>query len=450
MIIKKIYRIIRNCLALVGLFAIVGAGSAFFVLTLKTGLPPLDLTEKVLRKSMAFVLPGMAGTNQTPLVDPNKFQPVELSPHVSTIPIDESILYNRRILRVGPKRSLKLPSEAARIAKANDIIEIDAGLYVSDAALWSVPQLTIRGVGGRAVLDAGGSSIEGKAIWLIRGNDIFIENIGFKNCKVRDRNGAGIRVEGDNLKVRNCLFWSNENGILCGNIKSIHSLTVRYSEFGFNGYGDGQSHGIYVGGIDEFIFEFNYVHHTRSGHHVKSRARSNQIGYNFLTDHEAGNSSYAIDFEDGGKGVVIGNVIHQSKVTENSALIHYGMPNSSSGEPFYIVNNTVSSDRHTGIFVLNHSPAEGLIVNNILVGKLQIGVGKNKENSNFLADISCFSPLPYNPKALKYDCAAVNAGLILNKNADVDLVPRFEYIHPLSKKERNQFEKIDIGAYEYE
>lgn len=122
------------------------------------------------------------------------------------------------------------------IAKAGDIIEIDAGLYVGDTAMWTAPNLTIRGVGGRAVLDAGGRAVQGKGIWLIRGSDIFIENIGFKNCRVRDKNGAGIRVEGDSLSVRNCLFWNNENGILCGGLKSIRTLTVRYSEFGFNGY----------------------------------------------------------------------------------------------------------------------------------------------------------------------------------------------------------------------
>ena len=156
-------------------------------------------------------------------------------------------------------------------------------------------------------------------------------------------------------------FWSNENGILCGNIDSIHKLTVKYSEFGFNGYGDGQSHGIYVGQIDEFIFEFNYVHHTKSGHHVKSRARQSLNRYNYLTDHELGNASYAIDLQNGGVAFVVGNILHQSKYTENSSLIHYGMPNSDSGQRIFIINNTVSSDRRVGIFVLNHSPAQALV-----------------------------------------------------------------------------------------
>lgn len=447
---KHLYNFIRNFLALVGLFTITGGVFIFFFLTVKTGLPPLQLAEKAVRKGVSFVLPESTGAGQAPQVDPDQFQPMALSPYVSTIPINESFLSDRRILRVGPGHQLKLPSEAARIAQENDIIEIDAGLYVGDVALWTVSNLTIRGVGGRAILDAGGKAIEGKAVWVIRANDIVIENMGFKHCRVRDRNGAGIRVEGDNLRVRNCLFWSNENGILCGNLKTIQRLTVQYSEFGFNGYGDGQSHGIYIGTIDEFIFEFNYVHHTRSGHHVKSRARSNQIGYNLLSDHDNGNSSYAIDLQNGGKAIVIGNVIHQGKFTENSALIHYGSQNTPSGEPFYIVNNTVSSDRHAGIFVLNHSPAEGAIINNIMIGNLETSVGNNREYNNLSTPKSCFSPLQDVLYTLKADCKAVDSGFNTNEMfSDGFLVPRFEYVHPLSRKERDQVDTIDIGAYEY-
>jgi hypothetical protein len=54
-------------------------------------------------------LPGKSLGQQAPIVDPAQFKPTRLSPHVSIAPIDESILYNRRILKVGPNRDLKLP-----------------------------------------------------------------------------------------------------------------------------------------------------------------------------------------------------------------------------------------------------------------------------------------------------------------------------------------------------
>lgn len=443
-------RIIWNCLAVIGLIAVLSTSCGFLLLMHRTDLNAENLARKIINKSLVFVFPKYAESQtEPPKVNSEDYPPVALSPHVSTTPIDESLLINRRILRVGPQRSLKLPSEAAKIAKAGDIIEIDAGDYVGDSALWGASQITIRGIGGRAVLNAGGASYNGKAIWVITGDHVLVDNIGFENCKVRDRNGAGIRVEGDDLKVRNCLFRNNENGILGGSLKNVHRLTVEYSEFGFNGHGDGQSHGIYIGAIDEFIFSFNYLHHTKSGHHVKSRARLNKILYNYLTDHEDGNASYAIDLPDGGKSFVIGNYIHQSKYTENSALIHYGMPKSQKGQTFYIVNNTVSSSRHTGIFVHNHSPAEGIVVNNLLFGKLQLATGQFEEKHNRFVKGSCFIPDRFFPFAVQPDCSSIDSGIFMENSSQFDLMPRYEYVHPLTKHTRRSAGQIDVGAFEY-
>jgi hypothetical protein len=44
---------------------------------------------------------------------------------------------------------------------------------------WPTDRLTIVGVGRRPVLDAAGASSEGKAIWVIDGNDTRIENVAF-------------------------------------------------------------------------------------------------------------------------------------------------------------------------------------------------------------------------------------------------------------------------------
>src|SRR5438105_1422032 len=77
-----------------------------------------------------------------------------------------------KVLKVGANRELKVPSEAAKVAKDGDTIEIDAGEYLGDVALWPQSNLTIRGVGGRAVLRALGRSMQGKAIWVIDGGDL--------------------------------------------------------------------------------------------------------------------------------------------------------------------------------------------------------------------------------------------------------------------------------------
>jgi len=63
-----------------------------------------------------------------------------------------------RVLKVGNGKSYSLPSQAAADARDGDTIEIDAGLYLRDAAIWRANNLTIRGVGGRAHLEADGVS----------------------------------------------------------------------------------------------------------------------------------------------------------------------------------------------------------------------------------------------------------------------------------------------------
>ena len=65
-------------------------------------------------------------------------------------------------------------------------------------------------------MKADGAAAEGKAIWVIKGNNTRVANIEFSGAKVRDKNGAGIRQEGINLTVMGCYFHDNENGILAG------------------------------------------------------------------------------------------------------------------------------------------------------------------------------------------------------------------------------------------
>src|SRR5262249_24065142 len=121
-------------------------------------------------------------------------------------------------LTVGPGRTYATPCQAIAAAAPGDIIEVDStGHYDGDVCGWSKNGLTIRGVGGgRAKIDAAGNNAQGKAIWVIAGDNTTIEHIELSGATVVDMNGAGIRQEVTNLTVRDCYFHDNEDGILAG------------------------------------------------------------------------------------------------------------------------------------------------------------------------------------------------------------------------------------------
>ena len=353
-------------------------------------------------------------------------------------------------LQVGFGKKYLVPSIAAKFAKDGDTIEIDAGDYPKDAATWKQNNLTIRGVGGQAHLNADGASAEGKGIWVIRGNNVIIENIEFSGAQVRDRNGAGIRLEGAGLTIRNCYFHDNQNGILTG-ANENSDILIENSEFSHNGAGDGRSHNMYIGAVRSFTLKYSYSHHAQVGHTVKSRARTNYILYNRIMDEDDGNSSYSIDISNGGIAYVIGNLVQQGQKTENSGIISYGAEGlQSSVNEFYLINNTVVNDRPQGgefVFV-KPGTMPVRIVNNLFIGKGRIEAAGGEESHNVRGDKSeLISPLTYDYR-LKPKAEAVNAGIEPGSANDFSLRPVDQYVHKASSEPRPQSGKIDVGAYE--
>lgn len=227
-------------------------------------------------------------------------------------------------LRVGPGEKLTRIADAAKLAKDGDTVEILPGEFRGDVAVWNQKRLTIRGSGQRPVLVADGMSAEGKAIWVIRNGDFFIENIEFRGARAADRNGAGIRFERGKLTVRNCSFIDNQNGILTSGFEDAE-LNIENSLFA-QAPRDRPilQHLLYVGRIDSATITGSRFHSGFHGHLIKSRARRNTIRDNLILDGPAGESSYAIDLPNGGVAHITGNTIGQSARTQNPVLISYG------------------------------------------------------------------------------------------------------------------------------
>jgi hypothetical protein len=91
---------------------------------------------------------------------------------------------------------------------------------------------------GRPKIDAAGMSSQGKAIWVIAGNNTVVDNIEFTGATVPDGNGAGIRIETNNITIRNSYFHHNQDGILGGGT-GAGQILVEFSEFAFNGTATG-------------------------------------------------------------------------------------------------------------------------------------------------------------------------------------------------------------------
>ena len=99
-------------------------------------------------------------------------------------------------------------------------MRIDPGEYL-DCAVWRASDLVLAAPAGAAhVRDR---ACAGKAIWVIAGDDVVVDNVTFSGARVPDENGAGIRAEGRNLTVRNSRFYDNENGLLAGPARTAPS-----------------------------------------------------------------------------------------------------------------------------------------------------------------------------------------------------------------------------------
>jgi len=296
---------------------------------------------------------------------------------------------NAAVIKVGPQQPIKLPSQAAGIAQHGDTIEIDAGSYPRDAAIWRANNLTIVGKGGRARLLSGGVTAEGKGIWVIKGINTTVENVEFADARVPDRNGAGIRLEGANLTVRHCLFRENENGILTGANKDSEVL-VENSEFDHNGHGDGKSHNIYIGAIKKFTLRNSYSHLAKIGHQVKSRAAINIIQNNRIEDGPTGQSSYLIDLPAGGEAVISGNTLQQGPRAENFTMLAYGVEKLlHSVNTLTVTNNTFTNERSASCRLIwvkpDITPAQ--VRNNRFIGCNRIdGAVQNSNNAYFDKD----------------------------------------------------------------
>lgn len=358
-----------------------------------------------------------------------------------------------RVLRVGPDEALRRPSEAASAARDGDTVEIMPGSYAGDVAVWPQNGLVIRGVGGTPRIDAAGRAAEGKAIWVVRGDGVVIENVELLNCAVPDHNGAAIRAEGSDLTLRRVRLHGNQMGILTaedfgGQLlieqAEIHDNTVDHEATGALG------HNIYVGRAARFVLRGSWVHGAVTGHNVKSRAAENRIVYNRIEDGGRGAASYQIDIAEAAPSVVVGNVIAKSRAAENHTLIAVAAERDERGPVLiHVGNNTLVHHGEDGVFLNNHGRSPVRLVNNILAGTGRPGVGLVEEQANVAVPLDAVTAEGMLRPASGMAERVRDRGVAVGPTEGVELAPLQSYVHPLQLAPRPVVgTAIDLGAHE--
>jgi len=344
------------------------------------------------------------------------------------------------VLRVGPQHAVRTLAEAARRAGDGDTIEVEAGEYRRDVAVWTQDRLSLRAVGGRVRLLAVGAAAEGKAIWVVRGGSIAAEGFDFEGTRVPSRNGAGIRFEAGALALRDCRFIGNEMGLLSAS-DARAELWLERCEFADNLRPDGHNHQLYVGQIARLTMRGCHVHSGRFGHLVKSRAALNFLYCNRITDESGGSASYEVEFPNGGVAVLVGNLVQQSSTSENAMMISYGAEGYVGRQhALALSHNTLVDERPRGGVFLRVMRGEGRFaasvalraVNNLLAGNASRleAAGPGDYRNNPAVDFDVFV------RALREDwrlrAGAAVAGRVVDPGefAGLSLRPAHEYLHP--------------------
>ena len=169
---------------------------------------------------------------------------------------------------------------------------------------------------GTAIFE--GEACEGKAAFVLRGQESIVDGLVFRGINVPDGNGAGIRTEMGNLTVRNSMFLDSQEGILGGQ-PSNQKIVIDRSTF--SGLGQCEttdcSHSIYLANQGSVTVTNSRFERGTGGHYVKLRVPNVSITDNSFDDTAGRKTNYMIDLPEGGTGLIARNTMVQGRNKEN-------------------------------------------------------------------------------------------------------------------------------------
>lgn len=264
-------------------------------------------------------------------------------------------------------------------------------------------------------------------------------------------NAAGIRFERGRLHLHHCHFTGNENGLLTGNDPEAE-LSVERSQFTGNGAGDGYTHNLYVGRIARFSVRASHFAQARVGQLLKYRAREARVFCNRLTDELGGLASYELDFSNGGKVLVMGNLVVQQPSTKNSAIVTYGPEGYVwPVNELVLVHNTIVNRRAAGGTFLRVHPGavRPVVMNNLFAGRGMLdGLTDDRSSGNaYVSNGEFRNPIEHDfrlgPRAWSRGSAVSLPSL-----GDVPRAPSEQYRHPMDTEPIPKGTPLSPGAFQ--
>ncbi|QIG81306.1 polysaccharide lyase domain-containing protein [Stakelama tenebrarum] len=239
-----------------------------------------------------------------------------------------------------------LDAAVSAVRDGDATILIAPGTY-RDCTVQTGGDITYRAIQPGSVIFDGGTC-EGKAAFVLRGRRSVVDGIIFRNMRVPDGNGAGVRIETGDLFVSNSMFLDSQEGILGGGHETIRTIAIDHSTFAGLGQCDETvdcSHSIYLG-LSQGVIRITNSRFERGtgGHYVKIRAPQVVIADSSFDDSQGRNTNYMIDMSEGGTGRITGNTFVQGPNKENwTALIVVGAEARTYGSAGLVVSDNVAT-----------------------------------------------------------------------------------------------------------
>lgn len=170
---------------------------------------------------------------------------------------------------------------------------------------------------GTAIFD--GTTCEGKAAFVLRGQGSTVDGLVFRNMRVPDGNGAGVRTEMGNLTVTNSMFMDSQEGILGGEPVG-QKIVIDRSTFTGLGQCDETpdcAHSIYLANKGSVSITNSRFERGTGGHYVKLRIPNISIADNSFDDTGGRKTNYMIDLPEGSTGLITRNTFVQGRQKEN-------------------------------------------------------------------------------------------------------------------------------------